>query len=193
MNSKKFKGKLPKIFGLSEKSFGNSRKKYFAKQPTLYSPLKHIKLRYESGEIGRKQLAVMERKLKLLANDTNSYIFSDVGKLLKYLRKKRNYLILLSHGEKKWQKLKMENLLIKRYFDKVIITDKRKTEVIESLKRKKDDILIINDNSRENEEMLKFLGRGQAILIRGIHSNDIKHNHKTYSLKQVTKIIMNKF
>lgn len=193
MNSKKFKKQLPKIFGLSQQDFKNNINKYFVKQPDLYSPLKHVRLCYESGAIGKKQLTVIEKELKVLVKNTNSYIFPDAEKLLIYLRRKNNCLILLSHGEKKWQKLKIENLLIKRYFDKVIITDKRKTEAINFLKNKKDEILVINDNSRENKEMMDFLGRGKAILIRGIHSNDIKHNHKVYSLKQATKVIMNKF
>ena len=193
MNSGKFKDGLPKIFGLSKGAWRNSVKKHFAKELDLYSPLKHAEMCYESGEINKKQLFILEKRLRLLASNASRYLFPDVERLLGYLCQENNYLILLSHGDKKWQRLKIKELPIKKYFDKVIITDKSKIKAINFLKRKSDDIVIVNDNARENREMINFLRRGRAILIKSIHSQEIKHNHKIYSFKQATKIIMNKF
>ena len=193
MNSEKFKGQLPRIFELSRQNFQRSKEKYFIERQDFYSPIKHAEFLYDSQEISKKQLTFIKKSLKLLAKDANSYLFSDADLILKNLRQRNNYLLLLSHGDRNWQRLKIKGLHIRKYFDRIIITDKKKTAALKFLKNKKNDILIINDNALENKEMIEFLGRGRAILIRGIHSNDIKHNHKSYSLKQATNIIMNKF
>ena len=193
MNSEKFKGQLPKIFGLSKQNFLRSKEKYFIERQDLYSPLKHAELLYDSQEINKKQLTFIKKSLKLLGKDANSYLFSDADLILKNLHREKNYLLLLSHGDCKWQQLKIKGLHIRKYFDRIIITDKKKIAALKFLKNKRDNILIINDNALENKEMIEFLGQGQTILIKGIHSNDIKHNHKAYSLKQATKIIKSKF
>jgi len=193
INSEKFKNCLPGIFKLTKKRFLCEIDIYFKGKKDLYSPLKHAVLRYKNGKINKKSYVKTKNKLFYLAKSTNSYVYSDADRLLKKLRQKNNYLLLLSHGNCQWQRLKIKGLHIKGYFDRIIITDKKKTAALKFLKNKKEDILIVNDNSLENKEMLDFLGRGRAILIKSTHSYEIKHNYKLHSFKQATKVIMNNF
>jgi hypothetical protein len=128
----------------------------------------------------------------MLTLEINQFVFSEAEIILKHLHRPDNKIILVTHGDKKWQKEKIKNLKIKKYFDKIIITDKNKSSRLKFLTKKKDKIIIINDNARENEYLLKLLPCSQAILIKGIHSENIK-SKKVYNLKQAVKILLNKY
>ncbi|MCX6796558.1 MAG: HAD family hydrolase [Candidatus Falkowbacteria bacterium] len=109
------------------------------------------------------------------------------------MKRRQHILILITHGNVSWQREKIKHLKIKRYFTKIIITDKNKVDGFKFLRNSKKEILIVNDNARENRAALKLLPHAQALLIKGIHSNNIKHNYKEYSLKQIAKILINKY
>jgi hypothetical protein len=93
--------------------------------------------------------------------------------------KKNNFLILLTFGNKSWHKRKVENLKIKKYFDKIILVDKHKTSALKFLKNKKDKILVVNDKAKETKEVIKAI-RADVFLIKGPYSENVKHKFKIH-------------
>ena len=88
------------------------------KRMRTYDPSFQIKKIRDKIKINTKQL---ENDFKILIKDTSRYIFKDVNTFLGKIEKKN--LFILSFGTNKFQKEKIKNSGIKKYFNKVIIVD----------------------------------------------------------------------
>lgn len=78
----------------------------------------------------------LEQELEFFLNDTSNYIFSDVEFFLKKFEKRELYL--LSYSKTNFQKLKIKNSGIAKYFKKIIVTDDKKSKaILEIIKKKK--------------------------------------------------------
>ena len=79
--------------------------------------------------------------------------------------------------------MKINNLKIKKYFSKIIITDKEKVHSLEYLKKDDRVKFLINDNARESLLIQKEIPNTKLILIKGPYSRNVKHDTRVHSLK----------
>lgn len=192
LDSIKLKKSLAAIMHFSENEFKISRDKYFAGKNNLYSPLQHVKILYEKREISLKQRKKFLEDIKKMAANVDTFIFPEVKKILKSLSGRNNDLVLLTHGDLSWQRLKLKHMSIKKFFNKIIITDKDKIKKLRFLKNINEKIVVINDNVKENLLIKKYLPQAEIFLIHGPHAKNIKHKERVYKLKDVLKIYENK-
>lgn len=187
--TKKFSKDIASIFNLNWADFEKSCLKHFKDRNINYNPYKHLSILIKEGEIKRQEALKIRMKIIEIMKNANKYVFRESETILKELEKRRDKLILISFGDIFWQKQKIANLKIKRYFFKIIITDKAKNLVLDSLKKVKERKVIINDNAQESFLIKKELGKAEIILIKGPYAKNIKHKLRAYKLKEVLTII----
>ncbi len=187
-DTKKFSLGFAQAIGISQNVFISTYKKYFLDKNKSYNYLKHFNYLKKEGKIdyGDKEF---KNKINKFLKNASDYLFPEAVSLLDFLKKEKHELILLTYGDLEWQKMKIKNLLIKKYFNKIIITAKDKEKSLNFLKKKKEKIIIINDKIQESLKIRKMLGRGEIILIKSKYSNIVKHNYKEYNLREVQKIL----
>ena len=127
-----------------------------------------------------------------MAKAINVFVFPGAEKILKKLKEEGNCLVLLTHGDLAWQKLKLKNLPIKKFFYRIIVTDKEKINELHFLKNAKEKIIIINDNAKENLLIKKYLPQAEIILIHGPHAKNIEYGEKTFKLNDILRLYDNK-
>ncbi|MFH0891386.1 MAG: HAD hydrolase-like protein [Candidatus Falkowbacteria bacterium] len=190
LDTKKLLLDLPKAMGISPRVYNSTRDKYF---PELlftrkYSGYKHINYLKRDGYIMDGVRA--REKVRALFKNMDKYLYSGAEDLLCKLKKRKNKLILLTFGDNRWQKAKVNGLSIKQHFNRIIITDKNKGSVLKFLKKSRGQALIINDNARENIAIKKALGDSvRTILVKSPHSKNIRHNMKEFSFNELLRIL----
>jgi len=180
-NANNFKKKLARVLGFKEKDFILSYNKYFKEDNKNYNIERHLKIMQQEGIIINYQKT--KKRVTDFFKTINVYVFPGVESALEALKKNGHLLFLLSYGDLCWQRLKINNLDIKKYFDKIIIAEQAKNKRLDFINNKTSDLIIINDNAKESLALKKALGRGEIFLIKGPYSNNIKHNLKIYKLK----------
>ena len=186
----KFLTCLPKAMGVAPCVFSATREKYFPEIlfSRQYSGYEHINYLKKDGYI--KDSARARKNIAALFKTIDQYVYPGADELLKRLKKPENRLVLLTFGNIRWQKAKTANIRIRKYFNKIIWTDKRKDLALAFLKKQKEPAFIINDNARENLAIKKKLGgRARVILVKSSHSRNAKHNMKEYSFNQILRIL----
>lgn len=189
-NTKKLLSVLPGAMGVSQRIFSLSREKYFPEIlfSRQYSGYEHIIYLKKDGYV--KDTARARKNIAALFKTIDQYVYPGADELLKRLKKPENRLILLTFGNIRWQKAKTANIKIRKYFNKIIWTDKRKDLALAFLKKQKEKALIINDNARENLAIKKKLGgRAKVILVKSPHSKNIRHNMKEYGFNDLLRIL----
>jgi len=86
-----------------------------------------------------------------------SYNDSQAEEFLLELKKISHKLILLTAGEQRLQKRKIDSTGLVKYFDQVIIIDGGKSQKIVDVAGQADKILFVNDNLKENNQIKKDL------------------------------------
>ena len=172
----RFKKDLSGILKMSNESFGDSYKKHFKDKGESYNIKKHINVLFRERKIKAEEKNAVQKRVELFFKKSiNDYIVKDAEDILKKLKSAGHTLILLSFGDKKFQNYKIKNLDIKKYFSKIIVTDKDKSESLKFLKDKKERILIVNDNAKESVIIKKALkNRAEIFLVQGPYSDNIK-------------------
>ncbi|MDD4272014.1 MAG: HAD family hydrolase [Patescibacteria group bacterium] len=177
LDTTKFKKKLAEIF--YGRNFQADYKKYFKNKGLNFSYSQYLKiLKRESGVDSQmdKKLAL---KLKSLMNGLNDYLFPEAEKIIKYFKNAGAELILVTFGDKTWQRQKVKNLSIRKYFNRISFEPENKSlsRLLKSLKNGREEILIINDNAEEAKAMIKILGKkAKVFLLDGPYARNIKHN-----------------
>lgn len=166
-NTKDFKEGLINVFcknGVSKEDFLKTYKDY----PTLsgkvlqkYDPYKQIKLLEKNlGINGKKIKSDMDNFLA----SCEKYLFSDVKFFLKNIDKKNLYLI--SYGHTGFQDKKIDNCDIKKYFKKVVVTDKLKSEVADRFAALKERFVFVDDRIIQINAMKKKFPNSLNFLIK---------------------------
>jgi FMN phosphatase YigB (HAD superfamily) len=182
LNTKKFKEDLPSVFFMASKEWADYYKKNFKNKKINYSFKKNIEYFRKRGLIksAREEKRIVKR-FNYFIKKINNYLFPEVESVLKNLKNKRNKLILLTFGDKEFHKLKVDNLKIKKYFDLIVYEDKNKSasRVLKKIKNKR--TLLVNDNLKESEKIIRFLGKKvELFLIKGPYSGKKGKKIKTY-------------
>lgn len=143
--------KALKKIGISEDIHKKSYLQARAKNGVVvYDHRRHAKILESYGFDYGVVYAILERftTKKILKN----YLFPDSINFLKKIRKLGKKMILLSSGEKKFQKHKFIMLDIEKYFDAtVIVTNQSKEQVLKKILKnnKEKEIWFINDKVAE--------------------------------------------
>lgn len=159
-----------------------------------YDPSFQFKKIKEKIKIDTK---LLENDFKIFKKDTSKYIFSDTDFFLGKMRKKD--IFILSFGTNKFQKEKINNSKIKKYFSKVIITGcAEKGKAIEKIiKESKEAFYFIDDRVKFLEEVKIRYPFAKTFLVKRKEGRykDKKNKYCDFSvnnLKQVSKIINGK-
>lgn len=167
LDTTKFKEKLADIFG--KNTFYIDYKKYFKTKKVHFYYEKYLDILKSEKRINDDEERKLKLKVENLIKNIDDFLYPDAENILKYFKKNKAELILITFGNKKWQEEKVKNLNIKKYFDKIIFEeeDKSQSEYLKLLAKTDEEILIINDNTVEAKKMLKILKRGKIYLIQG--------------------------
>lgn len=185
----KFRADLTGVLGVSAKKFAESYNKFFKRKKTHYNFESHLEKLVKDGTIRKSEIKAVKKRMFDVLNQINRYLFPEAENILKKFKEKGHALVLITCGDLKWQKAKLNKLKIKKYFSKIIITDGNKARCLGFIKKTRENIIIINDNARESFRMKKILGKGEIFLIKGPHSDNIKHKLNVYSLKGCFNIV----
>ena len=118
------------------------------------------------------------KEFDLLIENDSIFIYSDVIEFLYFLKKNNYNIILLTKGNKEFQKKKIDYSGIKKYFDEIIITLNKKG----NLKIDYDGVFI-DDNVKELESINKKNPK-EIICI----SRDNKSNTNFHTIKSLSEI-----
>lgn len=128
--------------GVDEKLFYESFEK--SKDKVGYSPDKQFEIIIRKNP--KINIKILRGSFKKVMDKSELFLFPDVLPLLKNL-KKENELIILSYGDKKFQKEKIEKTKISEYFDKIIITQEiNKISELKKILEKDETAIFIEDN-----------------------------------------------
>lgn len=137
-NTKVFKDDIMDIFkrnGISEKIFSRYYKdgseKKGDEKVRKYNPREQIKRIRMAGFETKK----IEKEIIKLLKNTQKYLFSDGIYFLKKFKKEELYVV--SFGDKKFQREKIKNSGIEKYFKKILIVDFSKAVGIKNILRNK--------------------------------------------------------
>lgn len=91
----------------------------------LFSPIKIINEIIKNNPLKTE----IKKEIDYFIKDISKYLYNDTVVFLKYLNNQNYQVNLLSYGDYEYQNMKINNSLIKDYFDKIIITSKMKYEL----------------------------------------------------------------
>ena len=166
-------------FGVSQKLFKNVYQKLRKDNP--YSHELFLDYLSKEKEINRK---AAKAKLEKFSKKMRKYLYPEAIWFLKKMRKNGAKLVLLSYGNAKFQKMKIKNIKLEPFFDKVIITEKKKTKsVVKMVNNQKQKIFFIDDHPEEIKEIYQNCKNVIPIFIKH------KENSKSLEPKMASKII----
>ena len=91
------------------------------------------------------------KDIDMLISNTSNYLFSDTINFLKYLKEKNYQVYVLTRGNSSYQREKIFNSHLEKYYDKLIVTMKHKG----NLNIDYNNSVFIDDNIKEIESILK--------------------------------------
>ncbi len=163
--------------GVNDKLFSETFQK--SKDPVGYNSENQFKLIIEEKPVLNPKK--LKEVFKKVINRADQFVYPDVLPVLRNL-KKENQLILLSYGEKKFQKEKIEDSKITKYFNKIIITqDINKVSDLKKILKEKEIAIFVEDNPYAILEVKKSFPKIITIRINrgeGKYAKE-KNNDKT--------------
>ncbi|OGF23316.1 hypothetical protein A2Y83_00660 [Candidatus Falkowbacteria bacterium RBG_13_39_14] len=178
----KLKSYLAEILGVKEEIYNDTYKSYFTDKGELYSFFKHGDLLNADAKM--KTDFIVSAAREKIKSRLDKYLFPEAEIVLKKLKSNGHKLLLLTYGDIKWQKYKVENLGIKKYFDNIAYTDQKKGK-FDFRHIKEDDVIIVNDNARECVEMSKHFPNARILLVEGPYSNNAEHDFEARALEEL--------
>lgn len=179
LDTYRFKNDLAQIvFGISTEEFCKSYKNNFKNRKENYNFDQHLQYLVKDNKIKPEKIKDIRSRFDKFIQEIDDYLYPEASEVLKKFQSQDNKLILLSFGDIGWQRLKIENLSIKNYFDQIVYESKSKneSEYFKSLKGVNEEILIINDNLKESHEMLRLLQQEgvtcKTIIVNGPYSKE---------------------
>ncbi|MDD4333285.1 MAG: HAD hydrolase-like protein [Patescibacteria group bacterium] len=189
LNTKKFKSDMAKAMGISLAVFKKSYEEHSKNSATNYILEDHLDYLVKTGKYEASQKKIIKKKVMNFLKKIDNYLFSSAAPVLAELSARGHKLEMITYGNRRWQRLKVGNLKIKKYFQRVIITDKNKHDQLRFWKKKEANVCFVNDNAKEVVCIREILPRAQFILIKGPYAFNHPHNFKVYNLKDCLKII----
>ncbi len=128
--------------GINKKLFKETFEKAAKEKP--YNPEKQFQLIIEHNP--EVSLKLLRENFKNVLHRANTFLYPDVENFFKKAEKNID-LFLVSYGDKKFQRAKIENAGIVQFFEKIIITsDINKVSVLKKLLKKNEKAIFVDDN-----------------------------------------------
>lgn len=179
---------LASFFDMSETEFIKYYKESFKDKGINYNTEKHMQ------DLGWSQEKITEKTKEFsqwLKKEINQYLFPEAERLLRRFKEAGDKMILVSFGDKEFQKQKIFALTIagvspEKFFDEIIISDNKKSELEELKHLRGENILLVNDKIKELVELKEILGDNcEMFLIDGPYSRSQKYNLVPHNLKEL--------
>jgi FMN phosphatase YigB (HAD superfamily) len=184
-----------KKIGISDELFSETFQK--SKDNLGYNPKKQFGL--ITKENPKVNLKILEAAYKKVISQANQFLYPDVLPVLRNLEKE-NELIILSYGEKEFQREKIENSKITQYFNKIIVTQEiNKISEIRKVLEEEKNIIFVEDNPKTLVEAKKIfpniltirINRGEGKYTK--EPDNEKIDFVIENLEGLKKIINHKF
>lgn len=188
LDSKKFKAGEAAVLEISTKEYTATCEEIFKSKKIHYNLAKHLDYLINKGLIKTEERRNMNRRIRKFLERIDDYLFPQAEKVLSKLQKRGDTLILLTYGDKQWQKIKVKNLKIKKYFKKIIFIEDKKEKALDFLSGTKEKVLIINDKAQECLEMKKKIKQAEIFLVKGPYSHNIEHDLSVHRLEECLKL-----
>jgi FMN phosphatase YigB (HAD superfamily) len=186
LDTKRFQDELAGIF--SREDYKSDYKRYFKDKGINFDFEKYLDILKSEGRIDSEREEELRLKLGELTRNMDNYLYPKVENVLKYFKESGVELILITFGNKKWQKEKVKNLSVKKYFSRISFEEENKgrSKLLKLLKTGREEVLIINDNAEEAKEMVKISGKkAKVFLIDGPYAKNIKHGWPIYKMNEL--------
>lgn len=92
-------------------------------------------------------LSLTQVRIEKLYSEVPRFIYDDVEQFLQSIDKSKYELILLTLGDPHFQRIKVENSKLEKYFDKVYYTEIQKWDYLDSIVKKDERFILIDDRS----------------------------------------------
>ena len=93
------------------------------------------------------------QRLEAAARGAARFLYPGTAEFLNGLKGAGARLVLLTLGNRAWQRLKVEGAGLEGFFDRVEVTERPKTEVLAGLAGEDDKVFVVNDNAAELRAM----------------------------------------
>ena len=187
LDATEFKRGLARILGLSWEDWQKNYQKFFKDQNKNFNFYQMLNYLIRAEIVNQNQAVEIRHAVLKYLKTIDAFIFPAGLELLKKLSKDRHTLMLVSFGDMVWQKSKIENLKIKKFFAKVIITDSNKSTALMFLKNSTEEITIINDNAKETFLLQESIPRAKIFVTDGPYAHNVNHQEPIYSLVKLSK------
>ncbi|MDF1497985.1 MAG: HAD family hydrolase [Patescibacteria group bacterium] len=131
----------------------------------------------------------INKKIDFIINKSNEFVYRDFFDFVSSFKKEK--LILLSFGTTEFQKTKIENSGISKYFSEIIITSRNKADDMEEIQKKYNgSIVFIEDKAKAIDDVKKRLPNVIAmkmIRAQGGHT-ETKSELTNYIIQDLNKL-----
>ncbi|MDP2736360.1 MAG: HAD hydrolase-like protein [bacterium] len=179
---------LAAFFDIDEEEFMKNYQENFKDQKINYNIEKHMQ------GLGWSQEKIVEKMKEFdvwLKQEISRYLLPGAERLLKRFKEIGDKMVLVSFGDKEFQKQKISALTIdgasaEDFFDEIIISDNNKHELEELKCLRGKNILLVNDKVKELVELSEILGdRCETFLIDGPYARSPEYNLPVNNLKDL--------
>lgn len=133
-----------------------------------YDPERHLsQLGRHLNKAARDSI---RRHIDLMVADAASYLFPGAVDLVYRLSERGFRQVLLTLGNRAWQQRKVAASGLEELMDEVLAVEEGKPEAVATL-ASQDDLLVVNDNSREMVGMMRAVPSARFILVDGPKAN----------------------
>lgn len=129
-----------------------------------YSIDKHLEV-LKDWEQETKQKVKKDLK-KIMFQRGQDYLYPEVLSILEKLKNNKVKIILITKGDKNFQKVKIKITGIKPYFERVYIIEGDKLPILEEVVKRDDNIIDINDHIEELRFMRENFPQVNCIFLR---------------------------
>ncbi len=168
-NTSLLKEDLREVFikhGLTDEEFWSTLRESYNIDPETkgcYSIEKHFCV-FKNFNEDKKNKIEQETK-KIIYQRGRGYLYDDVVPALNKLKKQKEKLILISKGIDSFQKLKLDVINLRDFFNKIYITPGDKIDILKNVTNGQ-PIFDINDHAEESHLVTKNFPNISCILIR---------------------------
>jgi FMN phosphatase YigB (HAD superfamily) len=199
-NTKRFRADFQNIFsqfGVTEDVFTDNYYNYPPNKKSFpartYILEKHLE---KINQVVSLAQPIIKRSIEVFLRDTRKYVFSDAESFLKNFYPSE--LFLISHGQQDFQRKKIKNAQLEKYFSAIKISSGQKSQdICPWVKKGKERKFFLDDRVHYLEEVKKCLPEIITILIQrpeGRYRDQINRycDFTAQNLKEALKIIKNK-
>ncbi len=172
LDSGKLKKKLAGLVNVEYEIYCKGYKKIFSDKKEKYSFKKHLAY-LEAKNFIKKNNPDVEKFWTRPESLIKNCLYPEAESVLQKLAKK-NDLFLLSYGDYEWQKFKIKNLGLKKYFKDVFVTEEEKHFYLKKFKyfSQDEEIVVVNDKEEENKDNKKIYPEFKIFQIKGPYSEN---------------------